>query len=91
MRIPDIESCWFWPGTPGPLGYLRTGVGGYSMYVHRVMYEIAGGSVPEGYEVHHTCQNRHCVNPFHMVAMTHAEHCAQHAQEREVQRQTISY
>jgi uncharacterized protein YjcR len=31
------------------------------------------GEVPEGKEIHHTCSDKTCVNPIHLIAVTHAE------------------
>lgn len=35
--------------------------------------------VPEGYEVHHVCEVRNCINPAHLLALTPAGHRAVHA------------
>ena len=40
---------------------------------HKMMYEHVNGPVPEGLELDHLCHVRHCVNPAHLEAVTHAE------------------
>jgi hypothetical protein len=40
--------------------------------VHRIVYEAWKGPVPAGCEVSHLCAVRHCVNPAHLVAESHA-------------------
>jgi DNA-binding transcriptional regulator YiaG len=66
-------ECWEWQGA-----MLRGGYGifrwGRNENAHRLAYELVLGPIPEGHEVHHTCNNRGCVNPFHMETLTHQEH-----------------
>jgi hypothetical protein len=43
--------------------------------VHRVAYEVfRDRSEIVGKQIHHTCMNKWCVNPWHMVAVTPKEH-----------------
>ena len=36
---------------------------------HIVSYETFMGSIPEGYELDHTCRNGFCINPNHLEAV----------------------
>ena len=69
---PDTEKCWVWPRLVAN-GYARLMVNSRMTFVHRVMYEIAVGPIPEGLVIDHVCRNRGCVNPFHLEPVTHAE------------------
>lgn len=41
---------------------------------HRVMYQLTTGQpLPPGMEVDHTCNNRLCINPAHLQAVSHAD------------------
>jgi len=56
--------------------YATVWVGGGKTYVyaHRKAYEEAHGPIPEGYDVHHVCGVKRCVNSEHLEAIPHAEH-----------------
>lgn len=58
------------------LGYARIAVGGSSRRstrAHRVVYEHFRGPIPPGLVIDHLCRVRHCVNPWHLEAVTQAE------------------
>jgi hypothetical protein len=63
------DGCWIWPRSKTPKGYgtLR------SQAAHRVVYEAVFGPIPKGHDLHHECENPSCVNPFHLVPVTHRE------------------
>lgn len=42
-------------------------------YAHRWAYEHLRTEIPEGLELDHLCRTRHCVNPWHLEPVTHAE------------------
>jgi hypothetical protein len=73
-------DCIRWAGNVGNRGYGRAyaGPGRYKL-AHRAAYEQAHGAIPEGHVVHHTCENRLCVNPEHLVAMSPGTHSSLHA------------
>ena len=59
-------------------GYGRMTVDGGYVYAHRVAYELANGQIPAGHDLHHTCGNKACVNPAHLVPLTDSEHRTTH-------------
>ena len=62
-RIIVTESgCWEWQGSRLPSGYGRLG----HRYVHRAMYEVSHGPIPDGLFVLHACDNPPCCNPDHL-------------------------
>jgi hypothetical protein len=79
--IPTGEGCWIWQGSHYRFGKHRqaTEYGTYrGWFVHRLSFLWANGYVPMGRKrgalvVAHSCDNGLCVNPNHLVPMTHKE------------------
>lgn len=76
--VEDDNGCWIWQGALYPRGYGAFGIGGRSTYSHRAAWQYVHGAVPDGHQLHHTCLNRACCNPDHLVALTVKEHRAAH-------------
>ena len=66
------SGCWVW--TKGQVnGYGRIRVNGRSTYVHRLVYELFVGPIPEGLILDHLCRVRPCCNPYHLQPVTNKE------------------
>lgn len=74
MRTP----CWIWQRSTNSRGYPCRRIDGKTVLVHRLHYEDMFGPLPAGYQIHHRCEERLCVNPEHLCARTQTEHAAEH-------------
>ncbi len=73
-KVDKSEECWKWLASKKSerYGYGQLKIGGKNQGAHRVSYIIANGSIPEGMDIFHLCQNRWCVNPKHLQALDKA-------------------
>lgn len=75
------DGCWAWLGhTHNPDGYplftlsaIENGGEPTELRVHRYMYELLVGPIPEGLELDHLCRNVGCANPDHLEIVTRQE------------------
>lgn len=59
------NGCWLWNRGRDRDGY-ATGKGS----MHRLTYQHYVGPIPEGLQLDHTCEVRHCINPAHLEPVT---------------------
>lgn len=78
---PDT-GCWEWQGyVDAKTGYgkvsarwAETGRKVGPTQAHRVFYELYRGVFPKQRQLHHKCENKRCVNPWHLEVMTPRAH-----------------
>lgn len=77
-HVEKTSTCWIWRGWKsnvkyGHYGYMFHPVIKKSVFAHRFSYELHKGSIPSGLVIHHVCENKLCVNPEHLQAVTLVE------------------
>lgn len=73
------RECWPWKSRSNVRGYgylQRGGRNGGRILAHRLSWELHRGSIPDGLEVCHECDNPPCCNPAHLFLGTQADNNA---------------
>ena len=73
-RIVISDGCWLWDGSHDLCGYGMWKVAGlFNWKVHRLVWELLRGPIPQGKQLDHLCRNTGCSNPDHLEPVTSRE------------------
>lgn len=74
VHVNPSTGCWEWTGALTTKGYGHVFVsrGKYGT-VHRIVYEMKSGPIPDGLQLDHLCRVRTCCNPGHLEPVTGLE------------------
>lgn len=72
--VKQDDGCWIWQQHLNRGGYgtvrLMALHPGHAVLVHRAMYELIVGPIPDGLELDHLCKVTACCNPAHLEPVT---------------------
>jgi hypothetical protein len=76
ISVDPVGGCWNWQAATNRDGYgVFTGTKSpVGRLAHRVSYFLATGVPPKGFDIHHRCKNRLCLNPVHIEMMPRSDH-----------------
>ena len=67
-------GCWVWTGSVDTSGYAKMKMRQRMIQVHRYVYTVLVGPIPDDLTVDHTCdRHRNCLNPEHFELVTRSE------------------
>jgi hypothetical protein len=69
----DPSGCLVWTGCLNDSGYGLIRTRGRNLRVHRVMWEMFEGPIPDELQIDHLCRNRACANVTHLEPVTQRE------------------
>jgi hypothetical protein len=79
-NVQKTSGCWLWSGRI----HHKDGYGTFrykdmetqkthQTSAHRISYSLTNGQIPKGLLLHHTCNNKLCVNPDHLIPCSDAD------------------
>ena len=73
------DGCWEWTAASFANGYGQFWFGNTMVYAHRFSFEQhMKTKLNSDIHVHHICENKICINPFHLKAKTRFDHMSDH-------------
>ncbi|HDL7461496.1 TPA: HNH endonuclease [Yersinia enterocolitica] len=71
------DKCWVWKMSVASSGYGQIRLNYKNLRANRASYVTFKGEIPDGMVVRHTCDNKLCINPDHLILGS----CKQNSQD----------
>ena len=72
--VRQDNGCLFYTYNKKKNGYSLVSYGDEMMPVHRVVFMLSGKTIPVGFDVHHKCHNKSCIEITHLEALSRSQH-----------------
>src|SRR5215475_3000367 len=70
----QANGCLLYTNSQQKNGYALVSYDNKMMPVHRVVFLLSGQTIPLGFDVHHLCHNKLCIEMTHLVALSRRQH-----------------
>ncbi|MEU6397826.1 HNH endonuclease signature motif containing protein [Streptomyces cinnamoneus] len=89
-KVDATGICWLWTGAinRGGYGAISKGRREGAAIVHRVVWELLVGPIPNGADLDHLCRVRACCNPDHLEPVTRVTNVARGSRRAGAPRRT---
>lgn len=74
-KVLFTSDCWEWIAGKDKDGYGIFKLDKKVIKAYKYSYELYNGKISHNLEMDHICENRKCVNPAHLQAVSHQENC----------------
>ena len=73
----NTGGCWIWSKSVASSGYGQIRLNYKNLRANRASYMVFKGEIPDGMVIRHTCDNKLCINPDHLILGS----CKQNSQD----------